>query len=423
MLKILATACLPLMLWHGARSEPLSLQQVVELSLQRQPVLQRLQGRVTEAAGARQEAEVLGHPTLGFTAGYLYNNPALAFQVAGTHIDAVVPSNWSATLSLRQVIATFGRLHWNVELTELLQQSAASEAAYGCEQIREQAQVRFYEVHLRQRQVGVQRDDLAAREAQLQQARGLVQNGAAPGYDVRRTLAAAARSQQLLTQAQSDERAARASLGELLGRPAGELELAAPPDESPPPPPSDAEADIERALAQRLDLQAARQAVDAGQARVEASRAVSRPTLAFQSDYGRRNPVGFQPGQLWSTGLVLSLPIFDGGLSDARVTQSEGALAEARAVLEAGRRGLRAEAEVAHAQLQADYSNLAVSATAEQAAGEAARIARARYLNGVSPLVERLDAEAAWTQARQDALASRFHYRQSWAHWQRVVAL
>ena len=407
------TLVLLLLISCAAGAQELTLEAALQKAFEHQPALQRAQGKVLESQGTVDLADTLGQPTLGLQTSYTFNDPPLRLLVGTTPVDAVVSNNWASTLSFRQVIATFGRLHWAHEEAELQKRASEAELQYARSRLREEVKVSFYQLLHTRALIQVRADALKARLAQLDIARKMVGNGAAPGYDARRDQASAAQAQQDLNDAERDEAIARARMSRLLGEPVTRLQAEIEAPEAPP----------ERASAEnRQDLAAARWALAASKAHRELMQVQNAPTLSFQSDYGRRNALGLQPGQLWSTGLVLNIPLFDGGVTEAKSLQAEGAFQQLQAAVEQTERDIALEVETGQANLQSSWRNLDTSRSALVAAEEAARIARLRYQNGFSTNLELLDAEAALTQAQQNQLSARYHYLQARAHWERIVS-
>ncbi|MBN9413924.1 hypothetical protein ABS71_15990 [bacterium SCN 62-11] len=407
------TMVLFLLLYTAAGAQELTLDEALQKAFEHQPALQRAQGKILESQGTLELADTLGQPTLGLQTSYTFNDPPLRLLVGTTPVDAVVSNNWASTLSFRQVIATFGRLHWAHEEAELQKKAREAELQYTRSRLREEVKVSFYQLLHSQALIQVREDALKARQAQLDIARKLVGHGAAPGYDARRDQAGVAQAQQDLSDGLRDETIARARLTRLLGEPVARLHTDLEPLEPPP-----AKASGEN----RPDLAAVRWALAASQAHLELMQVQDAPTLSFQSDYGRRNALGLQPGQLWSTGLVLNIPLFDGGVAEAKSQQAQGALQQLQADVEQTERDIALEVETGQANLQSSWRNLDTSRSALGAAEEAARIARLRYQNGFSTNLELLDAEAALTQAQQNQLSARYHYLQARAHWERIVS-
>jgi outer membrane protein TolC len=122
-------------------------------------------------------------------------------------------------------------------------------------------------------------------------------------------------------------------------------------------------------------------------------------------------------------GLNLQIPLFDGGLTQARSQQAREIVEQLQALYEGSRRNALLEINGLQLELRNRFQRLEVAQRNLDSAQEAARIARLRYQNGLSTNVELLDSEAALTAAQNDTVASRYQYLQSLARYQRAAAL
>ena len=158
-------------------------------------------------------------------------------------------------------------------------------------------------------------------------------------------------------------------------------------------------------------------------ARAHLAAAQDNPSLRLTSEYLRRNETGITRDFQWSTGLTLLVPLFDGGLTAARVGQAEEVARQARARLEEAERFVRVEVERTWLELRTAWNQVRVARQKVLELSEARRLANLRYQNGLSTQVERLEAETAWTRARFGLVRSELDYASSWTRWVRVAAL
>jgi len=132
------------------------------------------------------------------------------------------------------------------------------------------------------------------------------------------------------------------------------------------------------------------------------------------------NTAGFAPRTTTAQAVVsLSFPIFDGGVSRARVQEARADVATA----ETNRRQtvdlVALEVRSAYLQLLEARDRVAVANQALAQAQEAFRLARVRYNAGVSaqagisPLLEVSDAQAALTQAENNRVNALYDYNNS----------
>jgi outer membrane protein len=110
----------------------------------------------------------------------------------------------------------------------------------------------------------------------------------------------------------------------------------------------------------------------------------------------------------WNAGLILSWPIFQGGLTVAEVHQAQATLSSVEAM---------AESELLQIQVQVDTARLAVRGAkaslgaAEDAltnAREQLRLAEQRYSTGVGSIIELNDAQVARTTAAAQLVQARY---------------
>lgn len=164
-------------------------------------------------------------------------------------------------------------------------------------------------------------------------------------------------------------------------------------------------------LARRPDIAAAQSALQAAQARVGVAQAAWWPTLALTAAGGQASPelsdLFRTAARTWGVGLLLELPLFDGGRRAAGVAQSE---AEVNAALAR----LRGQMLVAFKDVEDELAALRLLArqgeAQARAVGAAARVtvlSEARYRNGLVSQLELLDAQRSELRNRRQALQVR----------------
>lgn len=386
------------------------------------PRLREARSRAAEAAFRVDEAYVPAYPKMGLTAGYMHIDPGIEANLGPRPATIVAPDNYLVSLSLQQNLLTFGRLEWGTEAAELQRRSAEAELATAEQVIREQTEALYLEAYAAREGVRVAREALEASRLQLSDSESLVEQGVAAPFDVVRSRSEVLQSESQLLLARKREATSWVRLATHLGLPSAPvLELAAPPEA--PAPPGSLTGTVERALGARPELQALRYAVEAAEARTGLAAAGDNPNLSLSTEYLRRNAVAFTRDYQWSAGVQLSVPIFDGGLTAARVGQAEEAARQVRARLDDVERSVRVEVEATFLDLGTAWEAVRVARQRLVELEEARRLANLRYQNGISTNLERLDAEAAWTGARFGLLQSELDYAAAWARWTRVAVL
>ena len=160
---------------------------------------------------------------------------------------------------------------------------------------------------------------------------------------------------------------------------------------------------LRQAFDGRSDYLAARAALEAQAKAVDAARAAHWPTIALQGAYGGRwaagttdRPSGTDSSDdVGRVGVVVDIPIFEGGRIEARVRQERARLLAAQERLR--RLELQVQLDVETAVLNIGSSAQRVEATekAIEQAKESLRIEREKYDLGKGAIVDVLDAQSA----------------------------
>jgi outer membrane protein TolC len=202
--------------------------------------------------------------------------------------------------------------------------------------------------------------------------------------------------------ARNDLTLARRRLALAIGRPGGEIDIAAPLDELSFPP------DAATTVSERADLKALALQVDAAGLAISQHRAEWLPHLGLTASYAWHDedrPFG-SDAEAWAVGAGLNWELFDGlrrGAATARATAEQQATAarldEARREREfrLGEARLRA----VEARLQRESARQAVTA-----ADESRRLMQQRFEAGLLDLADLLAAQSALDRARFDAVGA-----------------
>jgi outer membrane protein TolC len=123
----------------------------------------------------------------------------------------------------------------------------------------------------------------------------------------------------------------------------------------------------------------------------------------------------------WSLNAQLNIPIFDGGLTRARVDESKSDVEAAKNTLEQARQAVGLEVRSALLNLQEANRNRQTAAANVVQAREALRIAQVRFQAGVSTTVEVTDAQSALTQSQNNQVNADFDYLKAEAQLRKAL--
>lgn len=401
----------------GAEPVQLDVEQAVTLALKTSPTLAEYRARVREALYQVDEAYTGYYPTLGFTATYSNVQPEVVFQGI-----AIQPQhNYNLLLVLNQAIYTFGRLKWATKSAELNELAIREQYRREIESLMLTTALEFGNAFLTDQAVGIARANLQAREIQLKDAQTLFASGKVARFDVLTGEADLSTARQALLGAQNRRDLARARLLSRLDLPP-ETELALVPlsvERSFEPNLQDGRA---QAQTERPELKALDFAIDAASARVELAAAQNNPNLSLRSQALQQNVTGFVPGQQYTTALAFDWPLFDGGLTAARVGQGEEIVEQLTQSREETRRMVVLEVDQAYLDLTSAQEQLKVAQLATRQAEEAERVAQVRYKAGVSTSLELQDAIAETSRARFGEAQAEYDFFAAQCRWYRAIS-
>ncbi len=228
--------------------------------------------------------------------------------------------------------------------------------------------------------------------------------------DVTRSLVELQTQRQRLTSLTNDFEKQKIAMARLIGMPMAQaftLADAIPFREMPAP---DVNAMIQRALANRADLQAASSQLKAAEQARAAATAEHLPSVNVTGDYGA---IGVNPSQSHGTFSVtgaVQFPIYTSGRIRADIDQADAALAQRRAEYEDARG--RAEQDVRDAVLDLDAAaqQVRVTQSNRELAADALDQARDRFRAGISDTVELVQAQETVATAEQDYINSTFAF-------------
>ncbi len=227
--------------------------------------------------------------------------------------------------------------------------------------------------------------------------------GRIPEFWVLRSEAELANAKQMLANAQRDYEVALINLKAIMGiHPDSQIELTDALEVGEEPKfELNREKLLAIAFANRPEVLYSLQQLSAQTFTIQAAKALYSPqvSLMAMADYMRGIGDTGQGTGGYLVGIILGLPIFDGGRRKAIVGEAEAMREKALADLERLKLQIAKEVDTALKELQTAEQNVRTSEVALKSSREEARIAKVRYEAGRSVLVEYLDAIAALVRA------------------------
>ena len=269
----------------------------------------------------------------------------------------------------------------------------------------------YYNLRLAQERLGLAQDtaELYGRTAEAGQKR--LKAGDIAPVDLSRLQIDKARADSDVRQARGDLEQAQAVLAYLIGRASEASRLVAADDW----PALEEQALADAPLAERPDIEAARQRLVAAEAGRDLARALKRRdvTLGVQLEHNQQN------APTDSFGVAVSMPLFIWHEYEGEIARAEADLDSARAQFE--QQQAMAQTQVAQARSALLAARERCQRLAGGLLGDAERVAKAAefaYARGAMSLIDLLDARRTLRQIQIEAASARADYARALSDWQ-----
>ncbi len=372
---------------------PLTLAQASALAAQSSPALTgaaqslaQARARVGQAQAGRR-FQITFNSTVSASNASVYQPPPTqeTFGTLQNTLTVPLPLGARPGLAVRQAREQFGAAQTQFDAARLA--LAAQVAAAYFDLLRKQALL------------AVAQETLASNQRALGDARKRKAAGDVAQLDVLQAQVPVASAQAALDGAENDLLVARQTLNSVLGRPLdGDIAVA---DVAAAAPLPSYTLDQARAFAveRSPDVRAADATVRADEAALSAARLYHEPAFSLQAiDIRSKDVTSFSRQDTLQA--AVTLPLSDGGLGREQVREAEAALAGARAQVAGTRRTVLASVSAAYLTAGSRRRQVAAALVTQQIAQETYDKTRLGYQNGLFPLLNVLNAQAALTQAR-----------------------
>ncbi|HEY9649812.1 MAG TPA: TolC family protein, partial [Coleofasciculaceae cyanobacterium] len=414
------------------RTQPISLEQAVELAGRNNQELQRAQLTLERNRYALREALAAEFPSgnvnLDFTrqdsASQELTNQGRANNPLLADNDDTISTSFSTTLEITYNLYTAGRRPAQIRAAEEQVRLQQLEVERISEQLRLDVATNYYDLQEADAQVEIAQAAVTEATQSLRDAQLLEQAGLGTRFDVLQQQVQLANNNQDLTRAISQLRIARRQLAQLLNLPQTAEISAADPIEAAGDWELPLEQSIILALKNRAELeqQLVQRNINEQQRRI--ALAAIRPQASLFANYNILSVLDddFGPADGFSLGARLRWNFFDAGAARARARQEEANIAIAENRFDEQRNQVRFDVEQAFFQLNANRENIQTANLALQQAQESLRLARLRFQAGVGTQTDVINQQTELTRARVNRLRAILDYNRALAALQRAVS-
>lgn len=358
-------------------------------------------------AAQTEQARARKRPTIGLTATGLYLSDTgggipttpLSRLVVGTDVLGVSDTVAIGQLSVQQILYAGGTLRRAVEASEFLEQSAEWQHRATLAEVALDTRRAYYDGLLSQALVQVARESVDTHTRHLADADHALEVGALSKFEVLRARTSLAASESELASAQSLAEIALLNLKRLTGvdqtadlRLIGSLEWT----------PLDNAVDdlVAEARAQRPEVNALQQAIEAADKQVAARQGQFRPTVGLNVAVQHMEGVPDLIPQGVIVGVVGQWDLYAGGRRKYEVVEAEAQARQLRHQLIEVNELIDLDVRRAFTQLHEAIAKIRKEKVTVASGQEGLALSELRFREGIGIQAETLDAELALTQAR-----------------------
>lgn len=390
----------------------------VQLGLQHSFEIAMTRARLRIQAGETDEARSATRPQLSLNGFGMRNSMPMIYQSAPGVMPNFIqlydrPGALSANVMLMMPLFTGGALEHQLQAAEQAEKAAVAKTALALRETARQVRFAYFKVQESRASARVLLWQLKQNEEMERIASEQLRAGRVAPFVRLRAQAEVAATQQQQNELDAELAEREVTLKTAMGVSVDSPFVYPETEEAPatPPPLDDL---IKLSLSERSDLVAARYALEQSDRLVAAAVSEYSPKayLVGMGETTRSNPFGAAMSETgYSVGIVLSFPLFDGGMRAAREDRARASLEENQLKLRQLELEATGQVTSARARLVASLQNLELSKVELARAEEDWRIAHLRQLVGRSLYVESLDALLALARARNNQVRALYSAR------------
>jgi outer membrane factor, OMF family len=424
------------------KGQALSLDEAIQISIQRSPTLLVSKLQVEQSQGLVKQQEAGRIPTLSTSGTYTYsgsinsNQQPLSTssgssstgqqQLTSTGGNSNTSSSLSASiLQANWNVYTSGRVEANVENAQQGLRNSNLEVERQLQELKLSVATAYFTLQTRDGQVEIAQSAVRNAEASLRDTEAQERAGVGTRFDVLRQQVQVANTRQTLLQAQNNRVVAQRDLARALNFTEPTNVSARDPIEESGSWDLSLEDSIFQAYGKRVELPQ----LVAQEKQAKAQENIAYAQLGPQvSLFGRLNLFdqldSNSGGQFsYSVGGQLQWNFFDGGAAQGSAEQAVASAKIARVKFTDTNNQVRFGVEQQFSTFQTSKEQISTSRQAQGQAEEALRLARLRYRAGVGTQTEVISAEDAATQAKVNLLNAVIAYNQALVALRRAVGI
>ena len=392
-----------------AETPKFSLHDCIDIALKNQPAIRAAQENVNAGRGRETQAVSPFLPQLIASTGY-----SESYALGGAFGNSITKS-YTTTLSVNQILYDFGKTGNALDAARWGTLSSQRDMDRTIQDVVLNVKQAYYALLAAKKLVLVAQKTIEQTESHLKQAMAFYRAGTKPRYDVTRAEVEVNNAKLGMINAKNGVRIRTITLNNAIGiEPGKETEI----DDTLPPASAVPTLEMaqEETLRNRPEILKAEADIEAAKYRVQAEAANYYPTVSANGAYNWSTgtaEMGPFKGDLlnsWNAGVMLTVPLFQGGLTRGKVSEARANMLAMEAQRDAIRQSILLEVNQSYADMESAKIRIEVMESSLQKARENLEIAQGRYEAGFGPYIEVTDAQLSAVNAETDYIQAKYDY-------------
>ncbi|GER93819.1 TolC family protein [hot springs metagenome] len=406
---------------YASENKSLTLKDCIDIALRQSPLIKTSEFDVEASHESYKASRGAILPRLDLNALYLKENQDLPYIPAqSTKIPAKFSDEiYSWNISLKIPVYEGGRLRGQINVSEIEKEIQKLKTDFTTQDVVANITNTFNKLlQLKELRTAYQKS-VEALERQRNNTELLVNTGRAANIELLRTDVQLANEKQNLIRTEEAITRTRNTLAFLMGIQPSEIN-----DISGS---LDAKeklnlVDVDESLKSRPDVASLIKKVEQTKIKIDIASAKRYPSVTIMGNYGSRAGTAVNGNEeVWETGVVVSLNIFDGGITSSEIKKERILHERAKEELRQAELRARVEIENALSLLQEARHRLEASQKAVAQSEEALRIEELKYKTGAGTITDALLAQSAMSLAQANYYQALYDYNAAITEYKRAT--
>jgi len=387
---------------QNTENNVLTLKDVIKLTVENHPLIKQKEDELRAAQYRVEQQKSFYLPNVNAEATYTRIGPIPAFAFGGENLELAPANNYNVGVFVHQTLYDFGKRDSQVDYAASFLNSVKDNEELIKNDLSDQAVRIFYGILFLEKSIAVKDTQYATLQEHLKITDLKIKNGTATDYDVLSTKTRMVEIKNEKIELQNEMNKQELYLKELIGfdrkkeiNITGHFDL--------PMYTLNSDSLLSVAYNQRPELKLVTDARNTANLQKTIVSQIDKPEVRADLGYGFKN--GYEPNievmrGNWFAGVSLSVPIFNGNLTENKVNEASAAIDAADQKIKQVKESISTDVYQSESDLKSNVERM--NSTQEQidyARGSLER-AKLQYERGAGTNLEVLDSETALTQAR-----------------------